>query len=119
MGIPMDITVISIAKVILFIFLVIALAVQSGIAVSYERDGTTLMNLVYTMLFGLSTGALMVSTVLSYAFGKGILDPTITSSSITQIAGSGIVMQVMILNQDIWFTLPAILLVVVGFLKNR
>ncbi len=33
MGIPMDITVISIAKVILFIFLVIALAVQSGIAV--------------------------------------------------------------------------------------
>ncbi len=121
MGIGMSVQVLSIMKIILFIFFIIMLSVRSGIHVSYEREGSSIMNIVYTSLFGFFSAGLMVSTVLTYATGRGILDTSSIASSADvaeKLAGSPL-MQIMILNQDLWFTLPALMLVGVGFIKNK
>ncbi len=120
MGIGITTPILSIAKIFLFIFFIIMLAVRSGIHVSYERDGGSIMNMVYTGLFGFCTAGLIVSTVLTYATGRGILENNVINSTdvATALAGSPL-MQIMILNQDLWFTLPALLLVGVGFIKNK
>lgn len=119
-GLGIDTSVISIAKIILFIAFIILLSVRSGIHVAYEREGSSLMNLVYTALFGFFTAGLIVSTILTYATGRGILEAgTVPSPQLSAALEASPLMQIMILNQDLWFTLPALLLVGVGFIKNK
>jgi hypothetical protein len=118
MGLSADIAVLSIAKIAIFVILLITLMIKSGIDVHYESDVNFLVRAAYTILFGFSIAGLIVSTILSYASGRGILD-TELPSVIAGIAGKSTLMQIMILNQDLWFALPALLLIGVGVMRNR
>lgn len=112
-------TILSVTKITLFIVFVIVLTIRSGVNITYEDDQNSLVGLLFTALFGLSTAGLIVSTILTYAMGDGILDPLLTDSlAITGLIRESMLMQIMILNQDLWFTLPALLLVGTGFVKR-
>jgi hypothetical protein len=118
-GVPLDMTMVSLAKIFLFAVCVIIFVIRSGIEVKYKKDTGTVLNIVYTALFGFSTAGLIVSTILTYAAGGGILDATvIASGGIAAAAAGSTLMQLMILNQDIWFTLPAFLLIAAGLVHN-
>ncbi len=118
-GIPLDITMVSLAKIFVFALCIIIFVTKSGIIVSHEKDTGTILSIVYTALFGFSTAGLIVSTVLTYAAGNGILDSGIvTAGAIAPLVLSSTLMQLMILNQDIWFTLPAFLIIAVGLIHN-
>lgn len=118
MGIPVDPTMIALGKIFFFAVCVIIFVIRSGIEVSYEKDAGTILNIVYTGLFGFSTAGLVVSTILTYSSGAGILDNAIAAGSIAPLAAGSTLMQLMILNQDIWYTLPAFLIIAMGFLHN-
>jgi DNA polymerase III alpha subunit len=56
---------------------------------------------------------------VNYAAGSGILDSAIAADSlIAPLAENSTLMQLMILNQDIWYTLPAFLIIAMGFLHS-
>ena len=119
MGIPVDVTMIALAKIFLFALCVIIFVLRSGIDVSYDKDAGSVLSLVYTGLFGFSTAGLVVSTILTYAAGSGILDATFAAhGTIAPLGAGSTLMQLMILNQDLWYTLPAFLIVALGFLHN-
>lgn len=118
-GIPVDITLVSLAKIFVFAVCIIIFVTRSGIDLTHDKDTGTILSILYTALFGFSTAGLIVSTVLTYAGGSGILDSAIVSSNIlTPLLESSTLMQLMILNQDIWFTLPAFLIIAVGLIHN-
>jgi hypothetical protein len=118
-GIPFDITLIALAKIFLFAICIIIFVIRSGIEVTFDKEAGTILSIVYTGLFGFSTAGLIVSTILTYAAGGGILDSSIVASStIAAIAKGSQLMQLMILNQDIWFTLPAFLIIATGLVHN-
>ncbi len=118
-GIPFDITLVSLAKIFVFAICIIIFVTRSGIDLSHTKDTGTILSIVYTGLFGFSTAGLIVSTILTYAGGNGILDSGIvTSSVLTPLIQGSTLMQLMVLNQDIWFTLPAFLIVAVGLIHN-
>lgn len=120
MGIPVDITMVALGKIFLFAVCVIIFVIRSGIEVSYEKEAGSILNMVYTGLFGFSTAGLIVSTILTYAAGSGILDSAIAAQGvIAPLAQNSTLMQLMILNQDIWYTLPAFLIIAMGFLHNE
>ncbi len=120
MGLTMNVGVLSIMKIILFICFIIFLTVKSGIDISYNRDSGSLMTIVYTGLFGASTACLIVSTVFVYAAGGSLLAGTIQLPNIpAEVLVKNPLMTILIANQDVWFALPALLLVGVGFLKNK
>ncbi len=119
-GIPTDITMIAVAKIFFFAICIIIFVTRSGIDVSYEKDAGTILTIVYTGLFGFSTAGLIVSTILTYAAGSGILDANfIANTGIAPLAQASTLMQLMILNQDIWYTLPAFLIIATGFVHNE
>lgn len=119
-GIPFDITLMSLAKIFVFALCIIIFVTRSGIEMSHSKDTGTILSIVYTGLFGFSLSGLIVSTVLTYAAGNGILDSGIvTSGAIAPLVANSTLMQLMILNQDIWFTLPAFLIVAVGLIHNN
>lgn len=118
-GIPMDMSLIALGKIFVFAICVIIFVTRSGIDVTYENDAGRILSIVYTGLFGFATAGLIVSTILTYAVGSGILDATIIAqSAIAEITKGSFLMQLMILNQDIWYTLPAFLIVATGFVHN-
>ncbi len=103
-GIPIDITMIALAKIFLFALCIIIFVLRSGIEVSYNKETGSILTMAYTGLFGFSAAGLIVSAILTYAAGNGIQGSTLT--------------QLMILNQDLWYTLPAFLIIALGFLHN-
>ena len=118
-GVPFDLTVISLSKIFLFALCIIIFVSRSGISVSFDKEAGTILSMVYTGLFGFSTAGLIVSTILTYAAGGGILDSGIVASSaIAAMSKGSTLMQLMILNQDIWFTLPAFLIIATGLVHN-
>ena len=119
MGIPIDTTLIALAKIFVFALCIIIFVTRSCIDVVHNRDTGTILSIVYTGLFGFSTGGLIVSTVLTYIGGNGILDSSIVSSAIlSPMIAASTLMQLMVLNQDIWFTLPAFLIIAVGLVHQ-
>ncbi len=120
MGLTMNVGVLSILKIILFICFIIFISVRSGMDISYEQESGTVMNALYTGLFGLSTACLIVSTVFVYAAGGSLLAGIMALPSVpADVLVKNPLMTILIANQDVWFALPALLLVGLGFLKNK
>jgi hypothetical protein len=113
-GLPLDATMIALGKIFLFALFILIFMLRSGIDISYTKEAGSIMNIVCTGLFGFSAAGLIVSTVLTYAAGSGILD----SVGMPAMSTGSTLTQLLILNQDLWYTLPAFLIIVLGFVQN-
>jgi hypothetical protein len=118
-GIPFDITLLSLAKIFIFALCIILFVTKSGIDITHNKDTGTILTIVYTGLFGFSLSGLIVSTVLTYAAGNGIQGSGMISPGATMpLLGNSTLLSLMTLNQDLWFTLPALLIVAVGLVHR-
>lgn len=115
LGIPVDMTMIALAKIFIFALCIIVFVLRSGIDVSYDKHVGSILTMVYTGLFGFATAGLLISAILLYAVGTGTEGAT---GIITPLAASSLLMQLMLQNHTLWYTLPALLIIGVGFLHN-
>jgi hypothetical protein len=115
-GIPIDSTMIALGKIFLFAVCIIIFVIRSGVEVSYEKEAGSILNMVYTGFFGFSTAGLIVSTILTFAASGGAVA---TQGLIGPMAHGSVLVQLMILNHDIWYMLPAFLIIAMGFLHNE
>lgn len=118
-GFTIDLTILSTTKLVLFIAIIIFLAVRAGFDVKYAREPNMMINAALTGLFGFATAGLLLSTLLTYVAGVPLLDAQLASSeSLAPFVQSSQLMQLMIFNQDLWFSLPAVLLIGVGMMTK-
>ncbi len=118
-GIPGDPTVVPITKIFVFTLCIIIFLTRSGICLTHEKDTGNLLGIIYTTLFGFAIAGLMLSTILTYLGGTGILDRTIHAANLfSPFLLSGAILQLLILHQDLWYTLPAFLIIVVGLVHR-
>lgn len=118
-GLPDDTTILPVAKIFLFALFIIVFVQKSGIEFSFDNDTGKIMSLVFTALFGFSTAGLIVSSILTFIAGSAILDNGfLTNTPLLPLFEHSTLLQVMILNQDLWYMLPALLIIVVGFLQS-
>lgn len=119
-GIPLDATITSIVKLTLFITIVVFLAVRAGLHVQYGREGSMVNNIAMTTLSGFATAGLLLATLLTFIVGAPLLDMHITATpGLEAILSQSTLMKVMIENLDLWFTLPAGVLIANGVLSNQ
>lgn len=119
LGVDLTISTISIAKLILFMAAIIAIALKGGFSIEEGRS-RTLPALIATGLFGFATAGLIVIALLTFVAGAPLLDPTLGSKEIlTPLMGQSYLVQMMILHQDWWFSLPALLLIGFGLLLEE
>jgi hypothetical protein len=119
LGLSFDVTLVATVKIILFITVIIALAIKAGIEVKYFKEPRFIFNTILSALFGFTTAGLLLSTLLTYVADVPLLSGLPQASSLSPIFAQSQLMQVMILNQDLWFSLPALLILAAGFLSNR
>lgn len=118
-GIPIDPTLVSLGQIFFFLLCVIVFIIKSGVDISHKNDAGSIMMMIYTGLLGFSLAGLIASTILSYAAGNDVL----TSGFLATIAIGPLLKQstlaeLLILNQDLWYALPAFLIVTMGFVKS-
>ena len=120
LGYTMDMNMVSTVKIILFVALIIVLAIKGGFAIVYEKELEGIWETVLTGAFGFATAGLLLSTLLTYIAARPLLDTTIDgSSSLAPLLLQSRLVQIMIDYQDLWFCVPALLLLGLGLLSNR
>ena len=118
-GIPIDPTLLSLGKIFIFALCVIIFVIKSGIDISHKKEAGSLLTITYTGLLGFSLAGLIASTILSYAAGNDVLTSGFLSTvSIGPLLRQSTLAQLLILNQDLWYALPAFLIVTMGFIRN-
>ena len=111
--------ILVVAKLVLFIAIVILLTINSGIEVRYSKEPNPIIGIVLTLLFGISTAGLLITTILTYVTGVPLLEMNLsTVLALGPVVQQSQVMQLLIQNQDVCFTLPAVILAVVGLTHN-
>ncbi len=119
-GLPVTPTVISMGKLALFIAIIIFLALRSGFEATYPKEPNAVVNALITALFGFATAGLLLSTLLTYVAGVPLLDMSLANAAaLSPVIQQSQFMQIMILHQDLWFSLPAVVLIAVGFLHHK
>lgn len=110
----------TVLKIALFISIVVFFTVRAGIDVNYKREPAALVGLGLTLLFGVATAGLMMTTLMTYASGVPLLEMNLASvAALGPIVAQSEIMKFMIQNQDLWFTVPAVLLAAAGFVHNQ
>ena len=119
-GLTVDITILDSTKMIIFIATIILLAIRGGFDVKYNNESNQITNTILTGAFGFATAGLLLSTLLNFVAGTPLLESGITqSNSLTPIVEQSKLVFTMVHYQDLWFCLPAILLVTVGIASNK
>lgn len=107
-------------KLVMFVALIIFIAIRSGMEIEYSKEPSGPINTIITGLFGLATAGLLLSTLLNYVANVPLLDAQLEAASqMSPLAEQSRLMQVMIRNQDLWYALPALLLLLVGFISSE
>lgn len=120
LGFAMDQDIISIIKLVLFIVMIIFIAIKGGFEMQYAKDLSGTWEPVVTGAFGFATAGLLLSALLTYVAAKPLLDSSLGMAPLLQplLRGSTLV-NIMVDYQNVWFCLPAILLLTVGIISNR
>jgi len=119
-GLTLDIQLLATTKLILFIGTIVFLAVRGGFEIEYQKDGSRIVDLVMTAIFGFVTAGLMLSTLMTFVADAPLLDKNIAESPfVISIVGQSHLMELMVLYQDLWFSLPAVILIAIGFMNNE
>ncbi len=105
-------------KIFLFIIVIVIIAVRGGFVVSILSEHNMIVRLFMTFLFGVLNAGLLVSTLLLYVSGLSLIGADQIGTTST-LGSDSIFVQLMIDNYSLWFSLPAIALVVLSFVEGE
>lgn len=120
MGLSLDGGLIAMIKVATFVAAIILISIRGGIEIEYGKEQSTVVNSVLTGAFGFTTAGLLLSTLATYVSGMPLLDAGIANAAtLSPFLQQSRLLQALVQFQDVWFALPAVLLVIIGFVSNE
>jgi hypothetical protein len=102
-------------KIVVFIIAVVVIAVKGGFEVNILMERQAVVRILSTFVFGALNAGLIVSTLLIYVSGFSLIGMQDAAVSVAGLGSESLLVQMMIDNYSLWFSLPAIALVVVSF----
>lgn len=119
-GLNLSPDVLALGKLVLFAAAVVFMAIKGGISINAGDSFGTAWDIALSAALGLSTAGLLLSSLVTFVSGRPILDTELgTADALTGILVASPLVSVVIEYQHVWFALPAVLLLVIGFLGNR
>lgn len=117
LGLSPSSSLLSGTKLLLFVAIIVFLSIRGGFEVQYLREGRGLRDTLLTGAFGFATAGLILSTFLTFIAGGPLLSSTLReSTSLSALLPQSELLSLLVLNQDLWFSFPAFLLLGTSFL---
>ena len=112
--------ILSSIKLLLFTAVIIILAVRGGFQIDYEKEFSPIVNFLITTFYGFATAGLLLCILLAYVAHAPMLSPEVGSSAaIAPLLGQSQMVPLLIDYQNVWFSVPAILLLGVGLWSRK
>lgn len=81
LSVTVDDHILSTAKLLLFVLIVVLVTLRGGISVSYEKEAFSATNVIASGVLGLATAGLMLVTVVTFIADVPLLSPALAASS--------------------------------------
>lgn len=115
-GIGADLKILSTIKLAAFVGAIIFLAIRGGFDMEYTKDLGNTVDSLLVAAFGFSTAGLLMVSLLTFVAGSPLLDPNLAQAAALQpLLNSSELVKVLVDWQNLWFALPAIFLLILGF----
>ncbi len=104
-------------KIFIFILTIVLISTRGRFAINMERTKSQMMNVILNLTYGILSAGLITSTILIYASGASLVQETsiIMNEAVLQMYRESYMVQIMVNNYNIWFSLPAITFVLSSF----
>jgi hypothetical protein len=103
-------TSLVIMKIVIFVFTTVLIATRGRFHINMGRSDSGAINIILSFTYGLLSAGLITSTILIYASGTSLVQESAAfiNQAMIEIYRQSSLVQLMINNYNIWFSLPAI-----------
>jgi len=114
-------TSLVVLKIFIFVFTIVLITTRGKFTINMKKADTAFMNLALGLSYGVLCAGLITSTILIYTSGASLVQETsiIMNEAVLQMYRDSFMVQTMINNYNIWFSLPAITFVLSSFMGNQ
>ena len=108
-------------KIFIFILTIVLVSTRGRFTINMERPTSSMMNVILNLTYGILSAGLITSTILIYTSGASLVQETglIINEAVLAMYRESTMVQTMINNYNIWFSLPAITFVISSFLGEE
>ncbi len=110
-----------IVKIFIFILTIVLVSTRGRFTMNMSRPNSSVMNVILSLTYGILSAGLITSTILIYTSGASLVQETgvIINETVLAMYRDSTMVQTMIDNYNIWFSLPAITFVISSFLGEE
>lgn len=108
-------------KIFIFVFTIVLIATRGRFNINMESSGSSVTNIILNLTYGILSAGLITSTILIYTSGSSLVQESgvVMNEAVLAMYRDSMMVQTMINNYNIWFSLPAITFVVSSFLGQQ
>jgi hypothetical protein len=108
-------------KIFIFVLTIVLVATRGRFSMNMARPASSMMNIILNMTYGILSAGLITSTILIYTSGSSLVQETgmVMNEAVMAMYRNSIMVQTMINNYNVWFSLPAITFVISSFLGEE
>lgn len=110
-----------IMKIFIFVITIVLVATRGRFTINVDHSTSSVMNIILNLTYGVLSAGLITSTILIYTSGSSLVQETsvVMNAAVLSMYRNSIMVQTMINNYNVWFSLPAITFVVSSFLGEE
>lgn len=120
-SIPADDGNLVVLKIFIFVLTIVLVSTRGRFTMNMSRPNSSVMNVILSLTYGILSAGLITSTILIYTSGASLVQETsmIVNEAVMAMYRDSLMVQTMINNYNIWFSLPAITFVISSFLGEE
>ncbi len=108
-------------KIFIFVAAIVLIATRGRFTINMDQPRSSITGIMLNLAYGVLSAGLITSTILIYTSGASLVQDggVVLNEAVMNLYRSSFMVQTMINNYNIWFSLPAIVFVVSSFLGER
>lgn len=112
-GVVSEMEAIIVAKIIIFVAVVVLITVRGGFQVNISSHHTLILRVITNFVFGILCAGLVISTAVLYISGGSIVQAGsgMLGGSVGSLYSNSLLIQNMLIYYNLWFALPVIAIV--------
>lgn len=110
-----------ILKIFVFVATIVLITTRGRFTINVDHSDSSVVNIILNLTYGILSAGLITSTILIYTSGASLVQETgtIINETVMGMYRDSLMVQTMINNYNIWFSLPAITFVISSFLGEQ
>jgi len=108
-------------KIFILVLTIVLVATRGRFTMNMSKHSSSAMNVILNLTYGVLSAGLITSTILIYTSGASLVTEThtILNEAVLAMYRDSKMVQTMIDNYNVWFSLPAITFVISSFLGEE